>query len=112
MQLYGSLRAHFTLVIKPERLLWLAEQFGFFHLVFLEGQAATVQAFEGQFASFFRRVGAKFRETWLAQPARTETASIRETVSKRFMGASWRGGCWSMEKGYARARRGRNQRSQ
>ena len=61
MQLYGPLGAHFTLGIETECLLWLAEQFGFFRMVFLEGQAATVQRFKRQFAGFFRRLRAQFR---------------------------------------------------
>src|SRR5690242_11456542 len=61
VKLYRSPGVHFTLVVEAIRLLRLAEQFGFFRMVLVEGQSATVQRLQRQFPGFFSRVRAKLR---------------------------------------------------
>ncbi len=85
MQLDSTSSAHFTLLVVTEGFLWLAEQFGFFSMVFVERKAPTIQRFHRQFSRFFVGVGTQFRETWVAHPARTEAASSTAVVSKAFM---------------------------
>ncbi|CAI8916711.1 hypothetical protein EMIT0P253_440011 [Pseudomonas sp. IT-P253] len=59
--LYSAFGVHLAMVVKTERFLWLAEQFGFFRLVFVEGQTATIQVLQCQFPGFFRGEWPQFR---------------------------------------------------
>jgi len=43
MKLYSTFGVHLALFIEAERLLRLTEQGGFLRVVFLEGQATTIQ---------------------------------------------------------------------